>query len=205
MHATANTDEVEPIDWFYQFSYPIAGESLTKVGLRKRRKAIENIVAPYVTQEKTRDAIRFAGKVRYVKRIEAKAERKNVWYAIESLQAIYHLQDAWRERDINDVVRLAYNVGLLDMELLKSEFFKCEIYTELNAWFQTKKRGNSKKGKTKLKSNQDLLLQTAYANNRKKRNWLQAMTTELRVRHGFKVLSTRTVSRRLKELGIVDK
>src|SRR5687767_1625471 len=51
--------EGEPgtIDWFYTFRYPIGGQQTTEDGLRRRREAIETLVAPHVTTRKFQHAI----------------------------------------------------------------------------------------------------------------------------------------------------
>ncbi len=108
---TSIPGEPDTIDWFYTFRYPIGGESSTNDGLHRRREAIEEIVAAHITEEKPQHAIRFKGKKRYVKRMKTEEERQKVWYAIEALQGIYHIEDARQEGDIDDAIRLAYCVG----------------------------------------------------------------------------------------------
>lgn len=200
MTGKTSAGKTKSMDWFYKFSYPIGGEQLATEGLRKRGNAIEKIVAPHVTTKKTPNAIRFRGTRRYVKRIETDEVRRKVWYAIEVLQGIYHLLDAWREGNINDVVRLAYSIGWLDSELVKSEFFGFPLYTEVNAKFQARRRGTGKKGKTKLKPDVDgKLLRVRRKHFGHGRHWFQDMKNELREEWGIEI-SESTLRRRFREI-----
>lgn len=90
--------------------------------------------------------------------------------------------------DFEVTVMKRYGVGFEAFPLL-----------QLSRW-QYMDRGAKTK---KLRDEHDILLQTAYANNRFEKNWLKATTNELAERHKIKV-NPKTVGRRLKELGIVD-
>ena len=181
--------EPDTIDWFTTFRYPIGGEQSTKDGLRRRQEAIEKLVAPHVSDAKTQHSIRFKGQQRYVKSIENEAERRKVWYAIEALQGIYLVQDAWQEGDIEGAIRLAYCVGRLDVDLETSERFNSPLFKNVIEHYLAKDRGKLKKGNTKLKNVQKMVFETAYAKSAHlptKKERLEATRDELE-RQGFSI------------------
>jgi hypothetical protein len=197
--------EADTIDWFCAFNYPIGGETSTRRGLSRRREAIQNIVAPHVTTDKTQHAIRFKGARRYVKQIEDEGERHKVWHAIEVLQGIYHIEEAWREGDIEDAIRLSYGVGWLDTYLEISERFESPLFEDVVAYYLAKDRGKNKKGKSKLKDVPTAIIEVAYAKNRHKRNWLEKTRDELHTQHKCELVSARTLRRELVRRRILDK
>ena len=199
--------EPDTIDWYTSFRYPIGGEIHSmEDGLRRRREAIEKLVAPHVTTQKTQHAIRFRGKQRYVKSIKSEEERHKVWYAIEVLQGIYHIQDAWRDGDINDAIRIAYCVGRLDVFLETSERFNSPLFKDVVQHYLAKEHGESKRGKTKLSEEQLPIVQAALSNNFGKKGWLKATTAELVDRHKLvESITPKAVSDYINNHGLRDK
>jgi hypothetical protein len=197
--------EPDTIDWSTTFRYPIGGESSTKDGVRMRREAIEEIVAPHVSTRKTQHAIRFKGEKRYVQSIENEEERQKVWCAIEVLQGIYHIQDCWQEHDIAGAIRIAYCVGRLDFALDTSERFNSPLFADVIQYHLAKDRGDAKKGKTKLTPEQLPIVEAALINNHRRKAWLKATTAELVDRHKLPNISTATVSDFIKKHGLLEK
>ncbi len=109
----------------------IAGEPLTKDGLRKRRDVLEKMVAPYVTTRKTADTILFKGKRQYAKPLNTCRNDIEIAWNIYALQSLYEIEAAWKAGDIDKAIGAAVSFGRCDDEAWKCKLSKSDSWNAL--------------------------------------------------------------------------
>jgi hypothetical protein len=175
--------------------------------LHRLRDELESFLAPHVTTKRTRLVLAFRGKRRYLK-LPAKVIVKS---AAHSLSWLYRVLDAIEANDVDQMIRTLIYFSKADSELWAC--MKTNIsFTEALALQVHSKKAQSDAGKQTKELTKDselLLLRSTFAKHQSSTSRFQKTADELYDRHGIKgrrgkKLSARTISRRLKELGILD-
>ena len=184
--------------------FGIGGEPLAKDGLRKKRQQLEAIVAPYVTTRKTADEILFNGKRRYLTK-PVSSSGKEHFFVVLALQYIYGIEAAWKAGDIDKVVRTSMGFATIAADLQLMEWSGVSGAEAAAFRVQAKrKRRMTREGNRELKAVPQLVLQSAYAEHRNKRDWLKRVTADVIRHRGGDPVSSKTVREELRIRGIVE-
>jgi hypothetical protein len=146
---------------------------------------LEEIIAPYVTDQETDTELFFQGKHRYLD-----PTWKSDTVVNSALCARHHIEsfeERWKSGDIDMAICDAMEFVVYEYEI--------EKLTE---------RRNTRLGKRKLNDVPKFILEMSYGKHRGKRNWLQLVTKELIHHCGGRDVGSKTVRNELRERGIVE-